>query len=100
MSGKNGRRLNVLVRFWSEGFWPGTVSASVPGQNLHEGAVRCGILASHGQRACVKPPVTITSPSQPAMPENFLDHIALPSLDEADDLHRSAALGTEQRIHT
>ena len=35
---------------------------------------------------------------QPAVPENLLDHFGLVSLNEADDAHRRAALGTAEWV--
>ena len=35
---------------------------------------------------------------QPAVPQDLLDHVALRRLDEGDDLHLAAALGTLQRV--
>jgi len=67
--------------------------AGIPILNLPETASDCHRLVGRRRRTSRR------LLPQPAMPQNFFNHLTLPALEERDDLHLRAALGTKQWVH-
>ena len=73
----------------------GPVPPPLPAPRLRQ----AGTARSAGEWASQALRITRSHKERALRASQFFDHLALIPLDEADDLHRRAALGTNQRIH-